>query len=99
MFPRLTNPYKKFDGVEFVHWDWYKHRNDALQVAHELREEGYKVRMTFATSQDKGKDRVYYALWKYPITSIKFHREHEEAAKINLAKMVKSHSTILTGDF
>ena len=88
MQPRLHSIYKKFSGVEFAHWDWFKNKVDAQHEAHELREKGYKVHIT----KQKGADGTYYAIWKYPVVSIELHRDLESRAKLNLAKMVERHS-------
>ncbi len=95
MQPR-TIVYKKFGGLDYVHWDWYKEKTIAKINANILKTKGYKVRIVKQYS-DGGN---WYGIWKYPITSIEFHKEHQEAAEFNLAKMVKTHSgTVNTGKF
>jgi hypothetical protein len=96
MYPRLPNIYRKFDGIEYKHWDWYKHKGDALAASNELKEEGYRTRVT---KKEDTHNETYYAVWKYPITSIGFHREQENRAKLNLARMVERHSVVETGRF
>jgi len=95
MYPRLPNIYKKFNGIEYVHWEWYRDRIRAEHEAAIMRAQGYKIRITKATSSDG----TFYAVWKNPITSIQFHEDQENRAKLNLAKMVEAHGTAQTGRF